>query len=845
MKSIGAKLMISFSLVIMLVCIGLGYIASARASNALHEMAIDNLVARAEVEGKLIVTDLEANLSIVETIARNNAIYNMNWNEQLPVLIDEAKRLHLKSIGVAAPDGMLRFIDGTSTQISQQPYFENAIKGEKSYSQPFKINDDNSMNMAFAVPIESGGQIVGVLVGIEDAGILSRMLSEISNRPESYSFILSGDGTILAHPDKDMLFRPYNELTEFEQLAVDNMQDVRITASTYYTEYVLNDGTAMIAGYAPIEKTNWSIAVAAPKKELLTGLISLNRAILIASVFAIILGIFFAFRFGRTISLPINMITAYYRKMAEGDFSRRLDSTWTGRKDELGALALGYNTINFNVGLIIDQLAKSEYNLRHITDNMTDIIIQVDSVGRFVYISPSLYTITGWQPEELLGTNIFDLVHPEDAANALDIVRECIREGTSGRAEFRFKTRQDGYKWLEGIGRANYNDSGEMIGGIINYREIEERKKAEKEIQYLIDYDVLTKLYNRSFFERRVSELDNSNTVPVAILVCDVDGLKLVNDTLGHTVGDRLLLNAAKLLKNYSPAKATVARIGGDEFAVLIPDYDDEILNELLNSIRSAIKQINDASSDMPISISMGYAIRVSPQEKTMEAFKRADEAMYREKLMHSRSNRSAIVEVVMRALEARDYITEGHGERMQTFVVALGEAIGMHEHEINDLCLFARFHDIGKVGVPDQILFKQDKLTSEEYAEMKKHCEIGFRIVQSSPDFVHIADWILKHHEWWDGNGYPLGLKGGDIPLQCRVLAIADAFDAMMNDRPYRKAMDIEEIKTELRRCAGTQFDPILIEYFLTILETHDFSCHQNKRAVLFFSDGKNNTAL
>jgi diguanylate cyclase (GGDEF)-like protein len=192
-------------------------------------------------------------------------------------------------------------------------------------------------------------------------------------------------------------------------------------------------------------------------------------------------------------------------------------------------------------------------------------------------------------------------------------------------------------------------------------------------------------------------------------LVCDGDGLQLVNDTLGHTVGDRLLLNAAKLLKNCSPAKATVARIGGDEFAVLIPDYGEEELNELLDSIRSDIKQINDATSDIPISISLGYAIRVSPQEKIMEAFKRADEAMYREKLMHSRSNRSAIVEMVMKALEARDFITEGHADRMQNIVVALGEAIGMHEHEINDLCLFARFHDIGKVGVPDQILFKQE----------------------------------------------------------------------------------------------------------------------------------------
>ncbi|HNX28229.1 MAG TPA: diguanylate cyclase [Syntrophomonadaceae bacterium] len=827
MKSIGAKLMISFSLVIMVVCIGLGYIASVYASNALHETAAENLITRAEVGGRLIISDMEARLCIVETVAENNAIYGMNWNEQLPVLITENKRLNFKSMGVAAPDGGLKLIDGTSEQISQQEYFINAIRGEKSFSQPVKSSTDDSVNLAFAVPIEREGQIVGVLVGIEDASILSRITNEITYGKKSCSFIVSGDGTILAHPDASKIFKQYNDIKDSCPREVAGVKNLMISGDGNYSKYVLNDGTAMMAGFAPIEKTNWTIGVAAEEKELLAGMVSMKRGIVIASVFAIILALFFAFRVGRTISLPINLITGYYRKMAEGDFSRRLDSTWTGRKDELGALAFGYNTINFNIGQIINKLAESENNLRQITDNMTDIICRVDKEGKFIYMSPSLFAVTGWRSEELSGWGVFDLVHPEDVENSFEIFRDSIRNEITGRAEFRFKTKEGNYKWMEGTGRALYNEDGRAIGGIITCREIEERKKAEKEIQYLIDYDVLTKLYNRSFFERKIYELDTLGTVPVAVLVCDVDGLKLVNDTLGHTVGDKLLLATARLFNNNCPEEATVARVGGDEFAILLPDHNEEKLNKLLDSLRNAIKKINDDNIDMPISISMGYSMRVNPQEKLMEVYKRADEAMYREKLMHSRSNRSAIVEVVMRALEARDYITEGHAERMQNIVITMGEAIGMNEHEINNLCLFARFHDIGKVGVPDQILFKKDKLTSEEFDEMKKHCEIGYRIVQTSPDFVHIADWILKHHEWWDGNGYPLGLKAGDIPLQCRVLAIADAFDAMMNDRPYRKAMDIKAIKLELRRCAGTQFDPILVEYFLNILESQDFTCN------------------
>lgn len=173
-----------------------------------------------------------------------------------------------------------------------------------------------------------------------------------------------------------------------------------------------------------------------------------------------------------------------------------------------------------------------------------------------------------------------------------------------------------------------------------------------------------------------------------------------------------------------------------------------------------------------------------------------------------------------MRALEARDFITEGHVDRLQDLVSSLGREIGLPQRDINDLRLIAQFHDIGKVGIPDHILFKPGPLTSEEMTEMRRHSEIGHRIAQSSPDLVPIADFILKHHEWWDGNGYPLGLKGEETPLECRIIAIADAYEAMTSNRPYRQAMLPQEAIDELKRCAGTQFDTQLVEKFIKTLD-------------------------
>ncbi len=183
--------------------------------------------------------------------------------------------------------------------------------------------------------------------------------------------------------------------------------------------------------------------------------------------------------------------------------------------------------------------------------------------------------------------------------------------------------------------------------------------------------------------------------------------------------------------------------------------------------------------------------------------FKEADDNMYRQKLHHINSNRSEIVQTLMKMLEMRDFITEGHADRLQDIVELMAKHLNLPEYSQSDLRLLAQFHDIGKVGISDNILFKPGPLTEKEYKEMQRHSEIGQRIALASSELASMADWILKHHEWWNGQGYPLGLKEEEIPLECRILAIADAYDAMTSDRPYRQAMSHQEAIKEIKRCA------------------------------------------
>ena len=350
--------------------------------------------------------------------------------------------------------------------------------------------------------------------------------------------------------------------------------------------------------------------------------------------------------------------------------------------------------------------------------------------------------------------------------------------------------------------------------------EVIERKAAEEKMAYFSLHDALTGLYNRTYFEEEMRRLSNDRVGNVGLIMCDVDGLKLINDSMGHDNGDSLLLATANLIKSCFRNTDVVARVGGDEFAILIPNCTPEILESAYNRLQESANQSDLSWQGMPLSLSVGVAMRTNPSVLLSDIYKEADNNMYRQKLYRSQSARSAIVQTLMKALEARDFITEGHAERLQVMVAELGAKLGLTGRNIVDLRLLAQFHDIGKVGLPDRILFKPEPLTPEERKEMQRHSEMGHRIALSAPDLVHIADWILKHHEWWNGSGYPLGLAKEDIPLECRILAVADAYDAMTSNRPYREALPRETAVAELERCAGIQFDPYLIKQFVEMVE-------------------------
>lgn len=345
-----------------------------------------------------------------------------------------------------------------------------------------------------------------------------------------------------------------------------------------------------------------------------------------------------------------------------------------------------------------------------------------------------------------------------------------------------------------------------------------ERKSSEERIKHLSFHDVLTGLYNRAYFEEELERYNFPRYYPLSIVMFDVNGLKVINDTFGHSEGDRLLQHLSQILTSVSRQGDILARIGGDEFAILLPSTTSEQAHNFCERIKKACHQDKIEPVYLRPNISLGHTTQEGEYKDINSLLKEADRNMYQDKLFNGKSREKHFLEAFRIILAERDPHTSDHAQRLQELALSLGKRVGLTEYQLGNLKLLALLHDMGKIGIPDSILFKTYILTHSEWKKMREHPRIGYRMAKNIPDFSPIAQEILYHHEYWDGTGYPDGLKGEKIPLLSRIISIIDTYDVMQSHRPYKGPISKTEAIKEIKRCAGTQFDPQLVEIFLKI---------------------------
>lgn len=446
-----------------------------------------------------------------------------------------------------------------------------------------------------------------------------------------------------------------------------------------------------------------------------------------------------------------------------------------------------------------------------------------DKAWTMLFISEGCYDLTGYRPESFLNNQeitFSDIILSDYRELLWDKWCDTLRDRKVFKEEYPITTASGKVKWVYEQGQCVYDEKGEVkvIEGLII--DISDRRQKEDEIRYLNHHDVLTGLYNRRYFEEEKLRLDYDNMYPLSVIIGDINGLKVFNDALGHAEGDRLIISAAEILMSCCREGDTLARTGGDEFSLLLPRTTKEEADKLIRKIGSICEKyrLKIRNESYHISISLGCSSKISKAQSFNKVIREAEEKMYQHKLLQNKSLHSSLISSMKSALYAKSQQTEEHAQRIIEISKAIGVNMDLSDAQLNELALLSTLHDIGKIGISDNILNKPGKLTPEEWIDMKKHPEIGFRIAMSTPDLVPIAEYILTHHERWDGSGYPQGIKGEEIPLLSRIIAVADAYDAMTADRPYRKALSNEIAIQEIMKNAGTQFDPKIAELFLEL---------------------------
>jgi diguanylate cyclase (GGDEF)-like protein/PAS domain S-box-containing protein len=478
-----------------------------------------------------------------------------------------------------------------------------------------------------------------------------------------------------------------------------------------------------------------------------------------------------------------------------------------------------------------DEVSRERQLFKVTLHSIGDAVITTDIENRIVILNKAAEELTGWNQEESRGRLLNEVMTTVIEKNN-DLLEHTSNKGQMDgvqHGDCKILISRNGSKRIISSSEAYIRDEfSNVLGVVIVFRDVTFEKQKEEEVRYLGYHDRLTGLYNRAYFEEALLSLDNEAYMPLGLIMGDSNGLKMVNDVFGHAKGDKLLKSIAEIFKSICGGDDIVARVGGDEFAIILPRTSQEKANFII----SRIKQLCNIGIVDPISpsISLGSAIKTHKDEDISKVYKLAEDRMYNNKLVESKSIRSSILLSLKKTLEERTHETEAHAQRLKEISVKIGKKMALFDNELDDLSLLAMLHDIGKIAIPDYILGKPAKLTEDEWKIMKSHCEIGYRIAVAAPELAHIANLILSHHEKWDGTGYPQELKGEEIPLLSRIITIVDAYDAMTSDRPYHAAVTSDVALKELKRCSGTQFDPSIVEKFIEVIDMGNRKHRENE---------------
>ena len=454
--------------------------------------------------------------------------------------------------------------------------------------------------------------------------------------------------------------------------------------------------------------------------------------------------------------------------------------------------------------------------------SIADGVVSVDNEQNIVLMNEAAEKLSGISYKEAQGkpvSEVLNFMHEGASIPCSTTVERVIKTGITEKiSDDVLLVHRDGLQIpVQYSISAVRNKKNNTKGAVVIIRDVTSERNIQKQAEYLSFHDHLTDLYNRRFFEEELLRLDTLRNLPLSVIMIDVNGLKLTNDAFGHETGDRLLKKVAGIMKKECRNDDIVARLGGDEFSVILPKTDAVQAKLIMDRITGSADKENLKS--IVISVAAGYATKTSPDQNIDEIIKIAENNMYSDKINTGKRMRRKTFELITVNLFEKYSYEQDQSERMKRLAARIGSAMGLSKDQISTLETISYYHDIGKIIIPPRLLNRPSDLSLEEYDLVQRHAEAGYQIMKSQEEYSSIAIYVLSHHERWDGNGYPRKQKGHEIPLLSRILAVLDAYTAMTGNLPYKKSLSTDSAIMELKKNAGLQFDPEVVDIFTGIL--------------------------
>lgn len=445
-------------------------------------------------------------------------------------------------------------------------------------------------------------------------------------------------------------------------------------------------------------------------------------------------------------------------------------------------------------------------------------ICYLETDGSFINTNDYFNQMFQYTRDELMSLNIRDLNDKTEYNQNYALTQLLNDQYAVDHTVEKPLLRKDGTTFWANISvsRIRFNQEDIYMSTVID---ISERKKAEEMMHYLNYHDQTTGLNNRQYYESHIEKVDVEGNYPLTLIKIDINGMKLINDAFGYEMGDTLVKKVVSLIKPIVYNSDMFCRFGGSDFLIVYTKVQKPYIDIIMAQINHMMT--NETIQNIKVSVSSAYAVKSSSEEDLNLVLKKAEMRLSREKLIDTSSMLSRTIEIIMNSLYEKNSREMEHSKRVSYWCEKIAQRMNLDSHIVSKLRIAGLMHDIGKIGIPDSILDKPDRLTEEEFNLIRKHSEVGYRILSAANEFSEIADYILAHHERWDGMGYPKGLKGSEIPIYARIISVADSFDAMTSDRAYRKAMSFQQAKQEIIRFSSVQFDPSVVKVFLEIIDS------------------------